>query len=89
MEGFYGEMSWARELLTKEKKEAFLDYEVFFGRGKNSKVFFSSCRVPLLWDWGMERACLAEYLIGVYQKIPGYLIKILFLERLKSNRVRC
>ena len=52
-----------------------------FGVGGKAKIL--SCRLPLL-PLLIKKAHLTDYLIGVDQKIPDWLIKMTFLDKIET-----
>lgn len=88
-----GVASTRRVLRRVEKWKVFIGRRLGRGatsRGKAKTSFFGVgeeqegvlCRSPL--SVGMERAQVTDYLIGGDQKIPDWLIKILFLGEVRT-----
>lgn len=69
-----------KKLLAKEKKGLFLS-RTSLGRGEWQGFYPADC---LFFLWEMERAQLADYLIGEDQKITDWLIKITLVGKVES-----
>ena len=95
IEGFYRKKGGARELLAKEKKELFLDQDIFL-KSREGRDFLCADCFFFLWGQGsglggagwIERAHVTDYLIGANQKILNWLIKITFLGKSITAIVR-
>ena len=70
IEGVYIKKGRAKELLAKEKKEFFLGHDIFFGglRGREWQGFYGIDCLSFLW--GMEKAHVADDLVGADWKTP-------------------
>lgn len=71
IEGFYRKKGGARELLTEE--------ETSFLGGAGRVIIQMAC-----FCGEMERAHVTDYYIGVDQKIPDWLIKVMFLGEVET-----
>lgn len=78
---FIGRKHGARELLTKEEKGLFGDRRELAG----CHFFLCVCGGKVGRWVGMERAHLADYLIDTGQKIPDWLVKIMFLGEVETT----
>lgn len=52
------------ELLAEEKKELFLDKDIFCGEGNGEGFYYPDC-LFYLWGQGMKRYQVTDYLIGI------------------------
>ena len=70
----------------RKKKTLCLDQDFFWGEGKEGKYFYYADCLFFLWEGRgqMERAHVIDGLIDVNQKVPDWLMKIIFL-RLKQQ----